>query len=464
MRGRRATTALLPLLPRLEPVEGVLDAAVALDASVDMADSSASSQAADAVLFQRWLHSRQYPSDCSKSVGVLTRTGLQPDGREYPGNYFFGLGLGSQMVSLKFNFARALLKNQVYHFPSTHYANPLRCPSRSFDCYFEAPTHCTLPSTTLDAGPVRPRVATDHASVSTERLLWCFELPRRRLSKLAGLSAVHAQGWYHAQLSAFLFRPSATVRAYRDRVLPRLTVAPAPAPGGGGGGAAHNGSCVAMHIRRTDKQKGKRKEDTCPLRPFDYFARQFRTWSYWESPKPAAQLRVLLGSEDKATFGAMPPLLAPTPSYWIPGDEFVMEGFKDIVDHNERLTKRYADLVERMAAAKAAGGAAVAALEAEPPSQRDEGEALVLQMLLMGECEALFGSYASNVAILVRDLMHARMVAQHRPLHVVDACGRTYCGCGASFCMKLERRSGREPTRTMHNMVEVMRGDNRNAI
>ena len=31
--------------------------------------------------------------------------------------------------------------------------------------------------------------------------------------------------------------------------------------------------------------------------------------------------------------------------------------------------------------------------------------------------------------------MHARMVAQHRPLHVVDACGRTYCGCGASFCM-----------------------------
>ena len=115
-----------------------------------MADSSASSQAADAVLFQRWLHSRQYPSDCSKSVGVLTRTGLQPDGREYPGNYFFGLGLGSQMVSLKFNFARALLKNQVYHFPSTHYANPLRCPSRSFDCYFEAPTHCTLPSTTLD--------------------------------------------------------------------------------------------------------------------------------------------------------------------------------------------------------------------------------------------------------------------------------------------------------------------------
>ena len=104
------------------------------------------------------------------------------------------------------------------------------------------------------------------------------------------------------------------------------------------------------------------------------------------------------------------------------------------------------------------------ALEAEAGTRRDEGLALILQLLLMGECAALFGSYASNVAILVRDLMHARMVAQGRPLHVVDACGRTYCGCGASFCMKLERRSGREPTRTMHNMVEVMRGDNRNAI
>ena len=252
LRGRRATTALLPLLPRLEPVEGVLDAAVALNASVEMADSSAASQAADAVLFQRWLHSRQYPSDCSKSVGVLTRTGLQPDGREYP--TFFGLGLGSQMVSLKFNL-RALLKNQVYHFPSTHYANPLRCPSRSFDCYFEAPTHCTLPSTTLDAGPCG-RVATDHASVSTERLLWCFELPRRRQSKLAGLSAVHAQGG-----TTHSSPPSSSARA--RRCARTATASPAPhrragaRPAAAAAAHARNGSCVAMHIRRTDKQKGE---------------------------------------------------------------------------------------------------------------------------------------------------------------------------------------------------------------
>ena len=42
--------------------------------------------------------------------------------------------------------------------------------------------------------------------------------------------------------------------------------------------------------------------------------------------------------------------------------------------------------------------------------------ALVLQILLMSECEALFGSYASNVAILVHDLMHARMVQRRERL------------------------------------------------
>ena len=90
--------------------------------------------------------------------------------------------------------------------------------------------------------------------------------------------------------------------------------------------------------------------------------------------------------------------------------------------------------------------------------------ALVLQMLLMGECEALLGSFASNVAVVVHDLMHARMVARRERMAVIDACGRTYCGCGASFCMKVERRAGREPRRPIRNMVEAFRGDNRNAI
>ena len=34
----------------------------------------------------------------------MTRAGVQEDGQtHWPGDYFYGLGLGSQMVSLKFN-------------------------------------------------------------------------------------------------------------------------------------------------------------------------------------------------------------------------------------------------------------------------------------------------------------------------------------------------------------------------
>ena len=146
----------------------------------------------DALRFQAFIRARQYPADCASTVGVLTRTGLKPDGLPYPGNYFFGLGVGSQLVSLKFNFVRALLQGRVYHFPTSHYVNPLRCASRSFDCYFERPTNCTLPSAPRTAGSSAPS-ASAHRQVETDKLLWCTELPRRRLSRLAGLAAVHAK-------------------------------------------------------------------------------------------------------------------------------------------------------------------------------------------------------------------------------------------------------------------------------
>ena len=176
-----------------------------------------------------------------------------------------------------------------------------------------------------------------------------------------------------------------------------------------------------------------------------------------------AQVRVLLGSEDPSTFQAMPPLVAPTVAYWIPSRHFVMSSFKDITDNNNKLVDKYATLLRRMAEARAMGPVAVAALEAAG-ALKDEGMALVVQILLMSECEALFGSFASNVAILVHDLMHAKMVGRGERLHAVDVNGRTYCGCGASFCMKLERRATREPRRTVRNMVEAFRGHNINAI
>lgn len=428
---------------------------------------SAAVEAADALRFQAFMHARQYPHDCGATVGVLTRAGVQPDGvTHYAGDYFYGLGLGSQMAALKFNFVQALLRNRVYHFPTSHYVNPVRCASQTFDCYFAPPTNCSRHGKGASplAAVVPPRSM--HASVETAQLLWCFELPRKRLSRLAGLHGVHSEAWYHGQLAAFLFRPNEDMRRFRSALLPQLAyvanhsraAAGARAPGG-----LHNGSCAAMHVRRTDKFRGRRREDMRKQKGFDDFGRAFKFWAHWMSARPSGQVRLLLGSEDPVTFRTMPPLVAPTVAYWIPGSYFVMSSFKDITDNNNKLVDKYDRLKKAMAAARAEGPASVARLEAAGAT-KDEGMALVVQILLMAECEAFFGSFASNVAILVHDLMHARMVAKSERLHAVDINGRTYCGCGASFCMKLERRATREPRRTVRNMVEAFRGANINAI
>ena len=103
---------------------------------------------ADGLQFQSWLHARQYPADCRATVGMYTRQ-----------DYFYSLGLGAQMVSLKYGLLHALLQGRVYHFPTSHYINPVRCPSRSFDCYFEPPSNCTRPPVGGGGGGGQPTSA-----------------------------------------------------------------------------------------------------------------------------------------------------------------------------------------------------------------------------------------------------------------------------------------------------------------
>ena len=266
--------------------------------------------AADAATFQTWLHARQYPRDCSTTVGVHTRQ-----------DYFFALGLGAQMVSLKFNFLDALLRNRVYHFPTSHYVNPLRCPSRKFDCYFALPTNCSAERRAPLIGGSRRK---HHRAVEDSKIHWCFDLPRRKLSRLAGLRTVHSKAWYHAQLAAFLFRPNAELIGFGRELLGNMEgslpgVAAGVAAGGGGRGAddgggsgggggssslaygrvSGNGSCVAMHIRRTDKHT---EDHRTAQRSFSDFAQVFKSWGYWGHSGPVTALRAFLGSEDKATF------------------------------------------------------------------------------------------------------------------------------------------------------------------
>ena len=195
---------------------------------------------ADEATFQAWLHARQYPPDCSGTVGSYTRQ-----------DYFHVLGLGAQLVSLKYGLLSALLQNRVYHFPTSHYVNPVRCPSRSFDCYFEAPSNCSRPKRALPKGRAVARRVHEHRRAEDVKIHWCFDLPRRKLTRLAGLSAVHPAAWYHGQLAAFLFRPNAEMRAFSAHV--RGSMALSSPEGKVSRAGAPNGSCVAMHVRRTDK-------------------------------------------------------------------------------------------------------------------------------------------------------------------------------------------------------------------
>ena len=39
-------------------------------------------------------------------------------------------------------------------------------------------------------------------------------------------------------------------------------------------------------------------------------------------------------------------------------------------------------------------------------------------------------------------------------MHAVDVNGRIYCGCGASFCMTVERKTVRESGRSIKHVVD----------
>ena len=58
------------------------------------------------------------------------------------------------------------------------------------------------------------------------------------------------------------------------------------------------------------------------------------------------------------------------------------------------------------------------------------------------------------MAVLVHDLMLAERQRSGEQFHALDVNGRAYCGCGASFCMQLERKAIRQPEWTVKQIVE----------
>ena len=61
------------------------------------------------------------------------------------------------------------------------------------------------------------------------------------------------------------------------------------------------------------------------------------------------------------------------------------------------------------------------------------------------------------MAVLVHDLMLAERQRSGEQFHALDVNGRAYCGCGASFCMTLERKAVRDPTRSIEEIVGAFR-------
>ena len=59
--------------------------------------------------------------------------------------------------------------------------------------------------------------------------------------------------------------------------------------------------------------------------------------------------------------------------------------------------------------------------------------------------------------VLVRDLMAYNRLLDGKPMHELDVNGRAYCGCGASFCMTLERKMVRDATRSAKSVIDSFR-------
>ena len=234
--------------------------------------------------------------------------------------------------------------------------------------------------------------------------------------------------------------------------------------GGGGDGAVVRVSCGFVHVL------GTKAAIQAPLRSHRTSLLPIPT------PPPIFSLSHLLSlytvtchaTNSRST---MPPLLLPNGAYWIPSRYFLMDGsskakkFFDIRQGNRAIGELYGILEDKAKAGGGGGGGGGGMVGGGGsggrgvPSWRsalykDEGLVLIAQIVLMSGCEALLASYSSNVAVLVHDLMLARKTSRGEPLHAMDINGRVYCGCGASFCMNLERKTVREGGRSIKRVVD----------
>lgn len=280
--------------------------------------------------FFDYMYRSQNPPDCARVRQVTTRA-----------SYFDKIGIGSQLISVKFNFISSLLAGSVYHFPSSHYVNPSTCSAQSLQCYFRSITEC------------------DSAGRVEEEVRWCDPVPFEKLSMTANLSRVRSQRWFHQRVSRFLFRPS---DAIEDQVQ-RHSLDP---------------GCLAIHVRQTDKSTEDHRKTT---RQLGTYMHRISTWIEWNLATRSGEL--LVGSEDSRALNRITKRFQAVHRVRrIDKNLFVPMHFKNIGDFNRALKAVYA----------------------RNKTSADEGQAMLVQTFAMARCRAFIGTFSSNIGIMVSDL------------------------------------------------------------
>ena len=123
---------------------------------------------AQRLAFWRVLERLQNPSDCRRaSVYIFLPTPYQS-------------GLGSQMriAANSLVHAMALRRTFVLDAATSVYADPHRCPSRGFECFFQHASNCTAADVLSDLPPAPPAALEPNTSAAVQLAARLDELPR----------------------------------------------------------------------------------------------------------------------------------------------------------------------------------------------------------------------------------------------------------------------------------------------
>jgi hypothetical protein len=186
-------------------------------------------RADDIVKFQTLLQQTQSPLDCKEARLLIVPFIRVP-------------GLGSAMHSRLHAMQDAFLSNRTLVAASGSlypYVNPMLCPEEDYNCYFLPTTSCTME----DVGQSEAR---GNDTFGLDRVVTWKRKGGKNLSNATELSQPYGMGWFHKELTRFLFRPNSRLQATINKLSSQLGL---------------EGGYVSMHYRSGFilKTEGKRQ-------------------------------------------------------------------------------------------------------------------------------------------------------------------------------------------------------------